>query len=165
MELTFRLVHVIYKAHVEITRGSLISGKVSVQILWPPPPIGVGLQRGSHHVMHLWGFLRQKTGTWILYGSTLKTKVIGQRSGSPTSKFGFPKIFQVFQVETENLYELWNLAKHSESLAQLLAFQDLDFYRLSGWKAMWKNWLSSSVFGCPGKPVNSHPDHIWWQYS
>ncbi len=47
MELTFRLVHVIYKAHVEITRGSLISGKVSVQILWPPPPYRTGFTEGQ----------------------------------------------------------------------------------------------------------------------
>ena len=67
-------------------------------------------------------------------------KYFGFPFGKPPQKIGFPKIFQVFRIENENL-----------------SYQKLDFYGLSSRKSLSKNWLSDSVFGCPGKPVISHP--------
>ncbi len=58
---------------------------------------------------------------YMIQGAKLRKK-IGFPFGKPPQKFDFPKIFQAFRKETENLL--------------VARKKDLDFYRLSSRKAM-----------------------------
>ncbi len=52
--------------------------------------------------------------------------------GNPPLKSGFLKFFEAFLIEAANL--------------------NMDFYRVSSRKSLSRNWVSGSVFWCPGNP-------------
>ncbi len=67
----------------------------------------------------------------MVQGAKLRN-IIGFPFGNPPLKIGFPKLFEAFQMEAAN--------------------PNIAFYRVSSRKALSRNWVSDSVFGCPGNP-------------
>ncbi len=67
----------------------------------------------------------------LLQGVKLRN-IIRFPIGDPPLKIGFPKLFEAFRMEAADL--------------------NIDFNRVSNRKPLSRNWVSGSVFGCPGNP-------------